>query len=78
MKHRVDRKILLDVVNLWSRVDRNIPVSLWGKIHACVRKTGVSAPLSLLLHGYIIHVYYHRLRNFCRKKILAISFDNEN
>ena len=30
MKHSVDLKILLDVINPWSRVDRNIPVSLWG------------------------------------------------
>ena len=32
MKHRVDLKILLDVINPWSRVDRNIPVSLQEKI----------------------------------------------
>ena len=45
MKCRVDQKILLDVINPWSRVDRNISVSLRGKIHACVRKIGVPAPL---------------------------------
>ena len=45
MTHRVDRKILLDVINPWSKVDRNILVSLWKKIHACVRKIGVPAPL---------------------------------
>ena len=45
MKHRVDQKILLDVINPWSRVDRNILVSLWEKIHAYVRKIGVPTPL---------------------------------
>ena len=48
MMHRVDRKILLDVINPWSRVDRNIPVSLWEEIHACVRKIGVPAPLNYM------------------------------
>ena len=41
MKQRVILKILLDVINPWSRVDRNIPVSLWKKINAFVRKIGV-------------------------------------
>ena len=46
MKLRVDLKVLLDIINLWPRVDRNIPVSLWGKIiYACMRKIGVPALL---------------------------------
>ena len=32
MKHRLDLKILLDEINPWSRVDRNIQVSMWEKI----------------------------------------------
>ena len=34
-KHRVDVKILLDVIDPWSRVDRNIPVILWEKVYVC-------------------------------------------
>ena len=45
MKHRVELKILPDVINPWSRVDRNAPFSLWEKIHECVRKVGVPSPL---------------------------------
>ena len=45
MKLRVDLNFLLDEINPKPRVDRNIPVSLWGRIHACVRKFGVSAHL---------------------------------
>ena len=50
MKHRVDRKIFLDVLNPWSRVDRGIPVSLCEKIYACMRKIGVPAPLIICVH----------------------------
>ena len=32
MKHRADLKILLDVINPWPKVDRNILLSLWEKI----------------------------------------------
>ena len=49
MKHRVDLKILLDVINLWSRVNRNIPVSLWEKNSCMYEEIGVPAPLSCLL-----------------------------
>ena len=38
MKLRVDLKFLLNVINPWPKVDRNIPVSLWGRIHAYVRE----------------------------------------
>ena len=47
MKHRVDQKILLGIINPWSRVDRDIPLSVCRKIYACVRKIGVPAPLRL-------------------------------
>ena len=46
MKHRADLKIILDVLNPWSKTDKNISASLWGKFHACVRKIGVPTPLS--------------------------------
>ena len=44
-KHRVDRKILLNVINLWSRVDRNIPVSLWEKNSCMCEKKWCTRPL---------------------------------
>ena len=48
-KYIADRKILLAVINPWSRVERNMPVSLWGKIdvHVYVRKIGTPAPSKL-------------------------------
>ena len=45
MKHRVDRKILLDVINLWSKVDRNIPVSLWEKNSCMCEENWCTRPL---------------------------------
>ena len=58
MKHRVDPKILLEVINSWSRVDKNIPVSLWEKIHASVRKIGVPFPLKQILLIYSIFLSF--------------------
>ena len=54
MKHRVNVKVLLDIINAWSRVDKNIPVSFWEKIHVCVRKNGVLAPLSIIFDEHNI------------------------
>ena len=44
MKHRVDLKVILHVIDPWSRVDRNIPVGLWGKKFKQARKIGVPPP----------------------------------
>ena len=57
MKQGVDFKNLVDVIHLWSRVDRNIPVGLWEKIHACVRKIGVCGPLRIQLALPSVLVY---------------------
>ena len=46
MKHRVNLKILLDVINQWSRVDRNIPVSLWGKNSCMCQKNWCTCSLN--------------------------------
>ena len=46
VKHRVDLKILLDVINPRSRVRKNIPVTVCRKkILAFVRKIGLRTPL---------------------------------
>ena len=45
MKHKVSIKIAFYVINPWSGVDRNTPVSLWGKVHAFVRKLVYPPPL---------------------------------
>ena len=51
MKHRVDLKILSDVINPLSRVDRNMPVSLWGKLCMYMyEEIGVPAPLNGTYH----------------------------
>ena len=44
-RHRVDLKILLDMINLWSRVQRNIPVDLWGKNSCMCEENWCTRPL---------------------------------
>ena len=46
MKHKVGIKIAFDVINPWSRVDRNTPVSLWGENVCICEEIGVPAHLS--------------------------------
>ena len=45
MKHKVGIKIAFDVINPWSRVNRNTPVSFRGKNVCICEEIGVPAPL---------------------------------
>ena len=46
MKRSVDRKILLDIINPWSRVDKNIPVSLCEKNSCMYEENWCTRPLN--------------------------------
>ena len=48
VKHRVDGKIFFDIINQWSRVDRNIPVSFWEKNSCMCEENWYTRPLNQL------------------------------
>ena len=56
MKHKVGIKIAFDVINPWSTLDRNTPVSFRGKNVCICEETGVPAPLRLTLVMLCIEV----------------------
>ena len=60
VKHRVKLKILLDIINLWWRVDKVYQLVSKKKIHACVREIGVPTPLEKLTTSMTLNIpaYY--------------------
>ena len=78
MKHRIDLKMLLDVIHLWSRIDRNIQVSLWEKNSClcqenwCTRSLTCTCITSFIT---ILHCLLHmQLVDFLFNEVSIVSF----
>ena len=72
MMHRVDQKILLDIINPWPRVGSNIPVRLWGKNSCRCEENWYTRPLKLP-QFCIIHLVPFNLYSTSCVHVLGLS-----